>query len=359
MKIMMVETSGHGKLCQYTYSLCTVLAQFGGDVTLITSKEYELDGLPADFTVLKIFPEGNMLIYPFYFFRFIYHLKRLEPDVLHFQWFPSPILGLIFLKVLKMFTDARIVYTPHNILPHRRRFYFVGAWAGIYKEVDKIIAHSRYNRTVISDLFEIDPERVSIIPDFLFFNHITGDFDKEDSRKALSLPVEGRLVLFFGYINRRKGIEPLIRSFKEVRASIPDARLVIAGQPNENFTPYIRLIEGLGLKEEVILDLRYIPFKDMMRYFASADLVVLPYQKVCHSPIVQLARSFNRPVVTTELANRDDVDPGSVVDPFRIDQLTKAIIDVLRGDSDPYNGLDNGEDRWKDIASRMFDVYSL
>lgn len=357
-KVMMVETAGHGKLCHYTYSLCYSLSRFGCDVTLVTSKDYELDDLPREFKVLKLFPGRNALIYPFYFFKFISYVREIKPDVIHFQWFPSAVLGLIFLKTLKRLTEAKTVYTPHNILPHKRRFYFVGSWAGIYREVDSIIAHSRYNRAVIADLFDIDARRISVIPDLLFFDHITGEYNKEESRKYLNLQHDSYIILFFGYINRRKGIELLINTFKEVKASLPASKLVIAGKPEEDFSYYLRLIKQNNLYKEVILDLRYIPFQEMMRYFASADVVVLPYQKVCHSPVVQLARSFRIPVVTTELACGEDEEGMFVVNSESKDKLKEAIIHTLTSDEGSKKEDKPTSYTWQDIASLTFEVYN-
>lgn len=269
----------------------------------------------------------------------------------------------MFLKTLRRFTKAKLVYTPHNILPHKRRFYFVGSWAGIYSETDSIIAHSRYNRAVIADLFDIDSKQISVIPDFLFFDHIAGEYNKEDSRRHLNLPIiNDEIILFFGYINKRKGIEHLIKTFKDVKASFPQAKLVIAGKPEEDFTYYSELISHTGMDKEVILDLRYIPFQEMMRYFASADVVVLPYQKVCHSPIVQLARSFKVSVITTDLAYREGDEGTFVVDSYHMDGLREAITCALKSNLNQDEGLK--EDyapesyTWQDIASLTFEVYN-
>src|SRR5574342_341543 len=51
MRLVVVEPNGSGGLIHYAYQLCTALAGEGVDVTLITSKEYELARLPHNFHV--------------------------------------------------------------------------------------------------------------------------------------------------------------------------------------------------------------------------------------------------------------------------------------------------------------------
>ena len=349
-RVMIIETAGHGKLCHYTYSLCTALSLYGVDTTLLTSKDYELDPLPRSFRVFKIFPQ-NRLLYPIYFPLFFRKVQKVRPSILHLQWLPSPLLGLLFIKAMKLLYPAKIVYTPHNILPHRKRFFFVRAWAEIYREVDMIVAHSRYNRSVISDLFDIDPEHIAIIPDFLYFDHIAKDLNKEKIRERLGLGGE-KIILFFGYINRRKGIEILIKALKGVRRKV-EAKLLIAGKPEEDFSPYESLIKDLGLEKAVIKDLRYIPFERMLDYFAAADVIALPYLKVCSSPIIQLAHSFRKPVITTKISGVEGKGM-MVVDPDA-SSLEKALLSALREPNKRRRGY---YPRWKEIASITVDVYN-
>ncbi len=118
-KIMMIEMAGRGKLCHYTYSLGTVLSRFGGEVTLVTSKNYELEGLPRNFKLVKTFSD-RLFFFPLFFLSLLIRINRERPQVIHFQWIASPLTGLFVIKVVKrVFSGVRIVYTPHNVLPHR------------------------------------------------------------------------------------------------------------------------------------------------------------------------------------------------------------------------------------------------
>jgi L-ribulokinase len=63
--------------------------------------------------------------------------------------------------------------------------------------------------------------------------------DPVESRKALDLPVDGKLILFFGYINAEKGVETLIDAFTVLKKAVPDALKKAKAKPEE--------IVGIGI----------------------------------------------------------------------------------------------------------------
>src|SRR5215831_13248996 len=55
-RIVVVETEGLGGLIQWAYQFCNALAGEGADVTLLTSKHYELRRLPHHFAADATLP---------------------------------------------------------------------------------------------------------------------------------------------------------------------------------------------------------------------------------------------------------------------------------------------------------------
>ena len=301
-KIVMVEASGYGKICHSTFSLCHALARNGHDVTLITSQNYELDELPRRFETLKLFPGKGSYLFPFYYYLIFRKVRALKPGIVHFQWFPSARLGWILLKLLKFASGARMVYTPHNVVPHRKRFHWIAVWARIYQEMDAIIVHSQYGKMAIADIFEVDPARITVTPEAFLFDDSVIDYDAREARRRLNLPQEGRLILFFGYINESKGVDHLLAAFPMIKEASPGAKLALAGSPGENGSGADALHQAARSDKDIILDLRYIPFKQMLMYFVAADVVTAPYRKICQSPIIKLALAFGKAVVATQMA---------------------------------------------------------
>jgi len=362
-KALMIEAAGRGRVCHSTFHICHALHGRGMDVTLLTTRDYELDGFPAKFEVVKLFPDKSCFVFPLYFCSILKRVREMKPDVVHFQWFPSAILGIFLIKLLRMFTDAKIVYTPHNILPHRNRFRDVWAWARIYKSVDSVIVHSDYYKAVLSDIFEVDGRRIFVLPDTGLLGGALESIDAVESRKALDLPVDGKLILFFGYMNAQKGVETLIEAFTVLKKTVPDAMLALAGEPCGDSGYREELLGKQRLSEDIFMDLRYIPFDTMIKYFASADAVALPYTKVCQSPILSLARALGKPVVTTDLTWSGDDDGVIKAPPGDVNGLAVALAKALTGadisTTRRYSEAAKENPWWKPVIETLCAAYAV
>jgi len=290
MKIIVLELTGAGKLSHYSFCLCNEMVKKGNEVSLITSNNYELDDLERNFSVQKTSR--------FYYLKLLRLIRSFKPDVIHFQYLPNPFLDLLYLKFIKLLFRLKLVYTPHNLLPHHKRPYYFTVFNKIYKLVDSIIVHSDFNHYILRDQFAVEPAKIRVIPvgnyNILFNSCINVSRDK--ARTKLGLDNHHKAILFFGYVRQDKGVEILLRAFKMASEKVSDLKLIIAGKPVGEVQPDI-LTNELGIDKDVIMDLRYIPLKKAALYFIASDVVILPYQKVCHSPLIQFAYSFGRPVI--------------------------------------------------------------
>ena len=70
---------------------------------------------------------------------------------------------------------------------------------------------------------------------------------------------------------------------------------------------YLKLIEERGMGPYVDIHDGYIPDREVEKFFAACDLVVLPYESATQSGIVQIAYGFEKPVVVTEVGGLPDV----------------------------------------------------
>ena len=46
------------------------------------------------------------------------HVKMHSAVLVHFQWFKIPLFDYLLIKILKRYTNAKVVFTAHNLLPH-------------------------------------------------------------------------------------------------------------------------------------------------------------------------------------------------------------------------------------------------
>lgn len=102
---------------------------------------------------------------------------------------------------------------------------------------------------------------------------------------------------FVGFVRRYKGVEGLLRTFREVPGD--DRRLHVAGAPS---TPELasRLEDLAAADDRVSLDLRFLDDDDLVDAVRRSELVVLPYREMHNSGGVLTALSLARPVLVPD-----------------------------------------------------------
>ncbi|MBU2639980.1 MAG: glycosyltransferase [Nanoarchaeota archaeon] len=110
------------------------------------------------------------------------------------------------------------------------------------------------------------------------------NFLKDNSNIKKSLGLEGRTVLStFGLINRGKGIEYVIKSLPELVKKFPNLLYIIIGethpvvrkQEGEDYrNKLIRLVNRLGLKNNVKFYNKYLTLDEIIEYLKATDIYV-------------------------------------------------------------------------------------
>jgi glycosyltransferase involved in cell wall biosynthesis len=167
--------------------------------------------------------------------------------------------------------------------------------------MDALICHTDEAKNRLVREFEIDAERVWLIPHGPLL-HDAKCYSMDASKAMLSLPQDETIVLWQGIIRPYKGLDFLLQSWREIQAKELKARLVIAGTGEANLLEAIKAqVERLGLQESVYLDFRFIPNKELVSYYQAADIVVFPYREVTASGALMTAVSFGKAIVATNV----------------------------------------------------------
>jgi glycosyltransferase involved in cell wall biosynthesis len=321
-----------------------------------------MDPLAKEFKVEKLYQNSfkSITSYP----KFLRLIKKINPDIIHCQSFFSTLLDYFLLRAAKKIADSKLVITPHNVLPHRMKLHHARVFKELYSSADRIITHSESFKTAMIDIFGLDFSKIEIIPEGNSILNEKPGFTQYDAKKALGLSPGDKGILFFGYIREHKGLEYLIRAFNQVVETLPETKLIIAGNPINGFSRYRELIDSLGLKEDIITDLRYIPCEEVSKYFKASDIVALPYLRTVHSPVIPMAYAFGKPVVTTlkQVGIVDDGKSGLLVPAANDEKLADAIITALSDKRCLNRMRENVIGKatafsWKTIAKKTIRVY--
>ncbi len=169
------------------------------------------------------------------------------------------------------------------------------------------------------------------------------------------------MALFFGYIREYKGLDLLLEAWEAVRDSRPGARLVVAGDPVRLAPERREELEAWAVRLGAVARFEYIPFSDVARYFAAADVLVMPYRHISQSGVLYLALSLGVPVVATRVGALPEMlrdgDSAVLVPLESPSALAEALIRVL-GDPGLRDRLAEGgrrvakEHSWPSIAER-------
>jgi beta-1,4-mannosyltransferase len=238
-------------------------------------------------------------------------------DVWHVHW-PESLLNIrnaalaafkvrSFLAMIDLvrLRGGSVVWTVHNLKAHEALHPVLEAnfWRRFVPRVDGVIALSETGLALAQERFPCLRELpAEVIP----HGHYRDQYPRceVNARAELGISSSARVILFFGAVREYKNVEGLVRAFREVKT--PHALLVVAGAPNK-----AALTESIGKcaagDSRVRLDLRFIESGQVTKYFAAADLVVLPYSRILNSGSALLALSFDRPVLVPELGSMLDL----------------------------------------------------
>ncbi len=233
--------------------------------------------------------------------RLVRRIGRLDPDVVHVQWLPRPEHDLRWLR--RIADDRPVVLTAHDVLPRRRRAAPV--WPDVLETAERVVVHSQ---RAVEQLVELGlgRERIARIPHPVF--------------PAEPLPPpKGRTLLFFGLIRDYKGLDVLLEALPE----IPDAKLVVAGDPVDP----VRKTAGVDWR------LGFVPEAEVPGLMAEAAAVVLPYRRLDSSGVLATAIGYGRPVVVSDVGSLGEIvreyGAGEVVPPGDPKALAEATTRLL------------------------------
>jgi glycosyltransferase involved in cell wall biosynthesis len=188
-----------------------------------------------------------------------------------------------------------------------------------YRRADHLIVHADHVRQLLHNRLGLRAERIHVVP------HIAIG-DRPHRSQTTASPHE---ILFFGRIWPYKGLDYLIRAQPMIQASIPDARIVIAGH-GEDMDRYRRLMHDPSAFE--VHD-RWIGEDERVEFFQRASLVALPYTEASQSGVVPMAYTFGKPVVATRTGGLPEVVEhgvtGLLVPPRDEQALAAAVIELL------------------------------
>lgn len=254
-------------------------------------------------------------------------IQRAKPDLVIIPWWTSfwaPQLWTIA-TLVKRASAAKLLFICHNVVDHEAHGFSRFLARAVLQHGDHVFVHAEREREQLRKLLPASSVTRVFHPIYDFFNS-TG-LSQRQARQQLGLA--GEVLLFFGFIRPYKGLDVLLEALPLVLARRA-VTLLVVGEFWEGKARYLRRIEELGIGAAVKIVEGYIPNEQVERYFAAADLVVLPYVSGTGSGIVQIAYGLNKPVVATRVGCLPEVvedgKTGYAVTPKDPRALAEAVV---------------------------------
>lgn len=268
--------------------------------------QYESGEAPKNLKIKTLINSVN----PFNWINVVRKINAEKPDyVIIRYWLPfmAPCLGTIARLLNK---KIKILAITDNVIPHEKRIgdtlftrYFV-------KSCDAFLSLSA---SVLDDLSKFTNTTYKKFIPHPIYNVFGDKIPKEKALENLGLNSEDKHLLFFGFVRKYKGLDLMLKAMGDSRIKAMGIKLIIAGEFYDDKTEYTDLIADLGIAKNIIMKSDFIPANKVKDYFCSADMITQTYRTATQSGVTQIAYSFDRPMLVTDVGGLAEIVPHNKV----------------------------------------------
>lgn len=311
MKVMMVDPWGTYNMYLYTSGLCSSIAGYV-DLTLWTNYYFPQEK-KSNYLVKRVFFERSEIMKPGYlrnivriveyyiaYFALFRELRENSYDLVHFQWLLHYKTDIIFLGIIKKL-GPKVIYTAHNILPHRSGKIHYNNLHRIYSKVDIIVVHGESIKREFIGLFEDCKSKINIQHHGAFAGQdLSYDRKLVDSEIIVRLNKPEKIMIFFGNIFYNKGVDRLAKIWLNLFKDAQSYLLIIAGR-KDNYYKELDSIEPELIACSNIIYIDHFIENNLLNYLIDqSHLVLLPYRYASMSGVLFTAAEYGKPVLSTK-----------------------------------------------------------
>lgn len=295
--------------------------------------------------------------------KFVWELKKLKLDVVHFPSFNVP-----------MFYSRKFVVTIHDIIHHlypgkkKSRWFHRLAYRLVInsaiKRASKIIAVSEATKDDVRKTFKIDPLKISVI-----YEGVEERYGEKITNAKLQVIKEKYgitkpYILFVGVWRQYKNLERLALAFDILKEKGFDYQLVMAGKVDPFYPEIRQAVFGIKNNKD-IKALGYVPDEDLPALYQSAKVFVLPSLVEGFGLIGLEAQASGVPAAVSDIpVLREVLGEGAVYfDPRNEDDMARTCHLVLDTESSVVKELvEQGRQNakkfdWQQTARETLKIY--
>lgn len=272
-------------------------------------------------TVIKKAPNERLVnsINPVNWAAVANRIIKENADLVVFDWW-HPFFGMchsVISALIRKKYKNKILFITENFISHEGNL--------VDRSLTNIGLKNASSFLALSDVVERELKSIagnrkiyrSELPIYECYKMDSADLNK--SKNEFGFSADNKVLLFFGYVRKYKGLDILIDTMPLLLKEDINYRLLIVGEFYDDPKIYMDKINQLGLEEYVKVVNQFVANEEVGKYYSPADLVVLPYKSATQSGILNMAYGFLKPVLVTNVGGLaefvDEEKTGLVVNP--------------------------------------------
>jgi glycosyltransferase involved in cell wall biosynthesis len=256
--------------------------------------------------------------------------------------------GIFLLKKIRVPVVATCYHTwwqqSHYIPAQFWKQVFIPFERRTYQRADRVICISEDSRDILSKKYRIAPDKMAVIPPGV------------DTRQFFRMPeIKKRRnsLLYVGRIDRRKGVDFLIRAMPDIAQQIPDVRLYVGGIGKD--LPLLKDFVRAQRLERNVEFLGFIPENSLNTWYNQVQCAIIPSVFEGFGLTVVEAMAAGTIVISTRVDSIrrivQDGTCGYLVDYGDTAALACRIVEVLRDETTRTKFVEAGLKRVRSLFS--------
>lgn len=258
-------------------------------------------------------------------------IRNMNPDLVIVQWW-HPYFAPCYTILRMALKKIPVIYVCHNVFPHERFPLDRFLTKLVLKKGNGFILHSNKEVEDLKTIIDNPKHIVAKHPTYNAFKF--NNYTKSDAKSIINESEDKKILLFFGLVREYKGLKHLLRAMPDIIQYDSNIVLYVVGDFGSDKEDYLSIINENKIADNVRIVDGYVPDKEVEKYFAASDIVVLPYESATQSGVVQIAYGFDKPCLVTKVGGLPDVvidgKTGYVVEPFNPRAISDAVINFYK-----------------------------
>jgi len=179
----------------------------------------------------------------------------------------------------------------------------------VYKMVSFLVTGTDSLAREYAKNYHIDIGKIKIMPNWISLENFSPPPDKiiDDLKKELGISGGEKIMLFLHRLSKRKGAHLLPRIFGEVRAFIPEVKLIIIGDGPER--EVLEKEFSREISEKIVIFLGWVANRKVPKYYALADIFLMPSEEEGFPRVILEAMAVGLPFAAFDIGGVKEIIP--------------------------------------------------